>query len=175
MSLRVYEAVASDAPLLRNLGELYAYDFSEILGIELNDAGRFDPNLWGGCWKAAGGARTPYLLRVDQHLAGFAILARGSRLTEAPDVHDVAEFFVVRRYRRRGVGLRAAAELFRLRPGRWEVRERHSNVAARAFWRKAIGEYTAGVFEESLVVDEQWHGWVQRFVSGAPRAPEVVP
>ena len=80
-------------------------------------------------------------------------------------MHDLAEFFVVRRYRRQGVGTRAAAAIFGLRRGRWEVRERTGNAAARAFWRKAIGAYTNGEFDEIVVADERWQGWVQRFVS----------
>ena len=126
------------------------------------DAGRFDHDFWHGCWS---GVRTPYLLRVDDHLAGFAIISRGSRLAPAPEVHDLAEFFVVRRYRRQGVGTRAAAELFGLHRGTWEVRQRAGNAAARAFWRKAIGAYTNERFDEVVVADERWQGWVQRFVS----------
>jgi predicted acetyltransferase len=162
MILRVDEATIDEASILRNLGELYVHDFSEITHTELNDAGRFDHDFWRGCWS---GERTPYLLRVDDHLAGFAIVDRGSRIANDPAVHDVAEFFVVRRYRRQGIGTRAAAELFRRRRGRWEVRERNGNAAARAFWRRAIGAYTNGEFDELVVADERWHGWVQRFVS----------
>jgi predicted acetyltransferase len=80
----------------------------------------------------------------------------------------MAEFFVVRRHRRRGIGTRAAAELFDLRPGAWEVRERAENAAARAFWRKVIGAYASEAFEE-FAIDDGWHWWVQRFES-SPRA-----
>jgi predicted acetyltransferase len=60
---------------------------------------------------------------------------------------------------------RAAAALFGLRRGTWEVRERAGNAAAHAFWRSAIGVYTSGHFDELVVADERWHGWVQRFIS----------
>jgi hypothetical protein len=45
------------------------------------------------------------------------------------------------------------------------VRERADNAGARTFWRKAIGAYTHGGFDEVTVADERWHGWVQRFTS----------
>jgi predicted acetyltransferase len=86
-------------------------------------------------------------------------------LTDAANVHDVSEFFIVRRHRRQGIGTSAAAALFALRRGVWEVRERTGNTAARAFWRRAIGAYSSGHFEELAVEDDRWHGWVQRFVS----------
>jgi predicted acetyltransferase len=160
MNLRVDEAGAGDAPILRNLGELYVHDFSEITLTELNADGRFDRDLWHGCWT---GNDTPYLFRVDGNLAGFAVVGRGSRISEDPSVHDMAQFFVVRRYRRHGIGTRAAADLFSLRRGAWEVREIAGNDAAHRFWRKAIAAYTRDTFDELMVETERWRGWVQRF------------
>jgi predicted acetyltransferase len=160
--LRIDEARPDEGATLRNLGELYAYDFSEMTGSDLDDGGRFEPDLWSECW---GGNRTPFLFRLEGHLAGFAILAVGSRITRDPAVQDVAEFFVLRRYRRQGIGTRAAAALFDLRPGTWEVRERAENLAARAFWHRAIGAYATRGFEELTIDDDTWHGWVQRFES----------
>jgi len=162
MNLRVDEAGPDEAPILRNLGELYVHDFSEFTLIELNVDGRFDRDLWHGCWA---GDQTPYLFRVDGHLAGFAVVGTGSRISEDPSVHDMAQFFVVRRYRRHGIGTRAAADLFKLRPGTWEVREIAGNDAALRFWRNAIGAYTGNAFDEFIVDTERWRGCVQRFVA----------
>ena len=64
-------------------------------------------------------------------LAGFALVFTG-------EPHDIAEFFVMRKYRGRGVGAQAAASLFDQFPGRWTVRQQLTNPAATAFWRKAI-------------------------------------
>ena len=52
--------------------------------------------------------------------------------------HDMAEFFVMRKYRRSRVGTEAARILFRPFPGSWEVRQLEANVAGSAFWRSAI-------------------------------------
>jgi len=163
MSVSVVEASAEEAFIFNNLGELYVHDFSEIVLSELNEAGRFDHDFLRHCWGR--GNQIPYLIRVADRLAGFAIVGRGSRLTGDPVVHDLSEFFIVRRYRRQGIGTCAAATLFGLRRGTWEVRERAGNAAAHAFWRSAIGVYTSGHFDELVVADERWHGWVQRFIS----------
>jgi predicted acetyltransferase len=77
----------------------------------------------------------------------------------------MAEFFILRKFRRQRVGERAAVLLFDRFPGRWEVRQRSSNQPATAFWRSAIGRYTR--FEEELIDDERWRGPVQRFASRA--------
>jgi len=63
-------------------------------------------------------------------LAGFALVHHKSKLSAADDVWDMAEFFVLRRHRRAGVGMRAAHILFETHAGAWEVRQRAANAAA---------------------------------------------
>jgi Predicted acetyltransferase len=50
----------------------------------------------------------------------------------------MAEFFVMRKYRRGGVGGKAARAVFARFPGEWQVRQLAANGAAVAFWRAAI-------------------------------------
>ena len=61
----------------------------------------------------------------------------------------LCEFFVLRALRGRGIGRAAALALFRSFPGRWEVEEMRRNEPAVRFWRRVIGEYTRGAFEEA--------------------------
>jgi predicted acetyltransferase len=77
----------------------------------------------------------------------------------------MAEFFVMRRYHRRGVGTAVANRLFALHRGAWEVRERSGNHDAIAFWRRVIGDYTRDNFREAVLDDERWRGPVQNFES----------
>lgn len=162
MPITVTPATATEEPVLRNLTQLYAYDFSEIMGSDIPDSGRFPDSIIDGC--VDGACRHAFLLRVDDRLAGFAIVETRSRLTGDESVRDMAEFFVARRHRGRGVGAEAARVLFDRFGGRWEVRETNRNVAALAFWRKVIGRYTGGHFEESVHDGPRWRGPVQTFV-----------
>ena len=73
------------------------------------------------------------------------LVTRGSPATEDPDVLDVAEFFVLRRYRRRGVGQRAAQLLWRRLPGKWTVRVAEVNKGGLAFWGDVLAAAPAGV------------------------------
>jgi GNAT superfamily N-acetyltransferase len=70
------------------------------------------------------------------------LVARGSRLRDAPEVWDVAEFFVLRRHRTRGVGRAAAEAVWRRFPGEWEVRVMEGNEPALAFWTATIAGFT---------------------------------
>ena len=124
------------APVLHNLYELYAHDFSEHVALELKETGRYDVSL-SEDWFASGD-HYPFFIRHAGKLAGFALARRGSRVTDAPDVMDVAEFFVVRGERGRGVGTTISHALFARFASPWEIRVRQANVPALEFWSRAI-------------------------------------
>jgi predicted acetyltransferase len=168
MEIRVVRAEPSNKEVLKNLFQLYAYDFSEVVAADVEDTGRFKEHSLDSYWNDPW--RFPFLLRAESQLAGFALVHQKSRLSGADDVWDMAEFFVLRRHRRAGVGTRAAHILFETHAGTWEVRQRDANVAATSFWRRAIGAFTAGSFTEELVDDARWKGPVHRFTSGGGTA-----
>ena len=64
--------------------------------------------------------------------------------------YRMSEFFILRRSRRSGVGKQAAYLVFDRFPGLWELSELPKNTGAIAFWRRIIGEYTSGQYEETL-------------------------
>ena len=92
---------------------------------------------------------------VDQEPAGFAIVRR-----TGAQAYDMEQFFVLRKFRRSGVGTRAAHMLFGNFPGRWTVEQIAANTAAQRFWRGVIGAYTKGDYDDSLAADP-----VQSFVA----------
>jgi predicted acetyltransferase len=163
MNVQVTPAGPDERERLVTLLQLYLYDFSEILPLDVGDDGRFAAPSLDPWWSEP--RRYPFLLRVDDKLAGFALVHGRSRLTGDEAVCDMSEFFVMRRYRRQGIGERAASWLFDRFRGAWEVRQKAENRAATAFWRRAIGRYTAGRFDEEILDDERWRGPVQRFDS----------
>ena len=46
-----------------------------------------------------------------------------------------------------------------------EIRQRHDNGVASAFWRRVVSEFTGGNFREVILSDDTWNGPVQFFVS----------
>jgi predicted acetyltransferase len=157
-------AAAEDRAVLENLAQLYTYDWSEMSHFDIGENGRFEDMALAPYW--TDDWRHPFLLRVGDRLAGFALILERSRLTGAPGVFDMAEFFVLRKFRRQGVGLQAAFTAFDRFKGRWEVRQRDENAAATAFWRRAIGEYTRGNYQEVRWNSPKWTGLVQTFSTG---------
>jgi len=137
-------AVSSDAGLLANLLELYLHDLSEAFpAMELGPDGRFGYDKLPLYWLEPE-RRFPFLIRYGTRVAGFVLATRGSPASDDPDVFDVAEFFVIRRDRRSGVGRRAAFLVWDRLPGRWIVRVSERNTGALPFWTGVIAEYTRG-------------------------------
>lgn len=156
MRVEVTEAAAAEEPVLANLLELYAHDFSEFTDLRLGPDGRFGYPQLHLYW--AGGDRLPFLVRADGELAGFVLVRRAPAISGGGEVWDVAEFFVARAYRRTRVGTQAAREVWRRLPGRWEVRVLDSNHAARAFWRRAIADFM-GAAVDAARHDIEGKGW----------------
>ena len=148
-------APASEAPLVANLLELYQYDLSEIFQLDVGPGGRFGyerlPLYWSESLH-----RFPFLIKLDGRVVGFALATLGSPASDDPRVFDVAEFFILRRYRHRGVGKRAAHLLWDQHPGRWFVRVYERNAGALIFWRQVISEYGVGANEELREQPERW-------------------
>jgi predicted acetyltransferase len=127
-------ATAADATLLGNLLELYAHELSDVFQeVVLGPDGRFGYPRLPLYWSEPD-RRWAFIIRAEGQIAGFVLATRGSPAAEDPEVLDVAEFFVLRRYRRRGVGQRAARLLWRRLSGRWTVRVAEQNRSGLAFW-----------------------------------------
>lgn len=161
VDVQVLPADASQKDLLRGLMNLYLYDFSEYTGEDVNQAGGFTYGWLPRYWAEA--ERHPFLILVDGKPGGFVLVRDQQGQGEEQPTHHIAEFFILRKYRRMGVGRRAAWAVFDRFPGRWFVSEVEENLTALAFWRRVISEYTGGDYEEKRV--EEWEGPVQIFQS----------
>ena len=146
-AVRVREATIADKPIVRHLLELYRHDLSEFDDCNVDVHGLYGYPYLDDYWVDAD--RRPFLIDVDGRWAGLALVRLG------PPV-DMSEFFVMRRFRRTGVGREAALQLFREHPGEWQIRQFSSNPSATAFWRSIIPVE----FSESETED----GPVQHFV-----------
>jgi predicted acetyltransferase len=133
-------AAPEQESIIANLLELYAHDFSEFRNLELGANGRFGYKHLPLYWSEPD--RYPFLVKVNGRLAGLTLVKRGSEISDSEAVWDMAEFFIVRAYRRQGIGMQVAHEVWRRLPGPWEVRVIQSNCTALNFWQRAITTFT---------------------------------
>lgn len=163
MAVEIRDVPLEQKHVLGQLMQMYLYDFSEIDGDDVNESGEFPYRWLDHYWTESG--RSPFLVYSDGHIAGFVLVRTISMAGQGLDAKSVAEFFIMRKYRRIGLGRKAALHVFDRFRGAWEVRQTRANLPAQSFWRAVIGEYTHGDFEERDMDDESWRGPVQTFDS----------
>jgi predicted acetyltransferase len=151
--------------LLRNLSELYCHDMSEWFELDTGTDGRYSydtASVWAKGYHA-------YLARVGDSIAGFALIGSGSEWLGDVGAHDVHEFFIMRKFRRRGVGRSMATFLWNAHPGDWLVRVLEANAPAVTFWRGGISICSLDSYkEEQHIVDGRpWKFF--RFVSNGAK------
>jgi GNAT superfamily N-acetyltransferase len=113
--IELVPASSKQESILANLLELYAHDFSEFHDLELGIDGRFGYRSLSLYWSDPD--RHPFLIAIDGKLAGLTLVKRGSEFSGNQTVWDMAEFFVIRAYRRRGIGTQIAHQVWRRFPG----------------------------------------------------------
>jgi len=156
MNIEVTLAGHAERLIVRNLMELYQHDFSELDGTDLDEHGQYGyPDL--DCfWNHAGHAA--HVIKVDGKWAGFALTNQEVYLPGS--THAIVEFFVVRKYRRLGVGQHAAQAIIRQLPARWEMHVIAENEAARRFWQKLACAHWPDKQRMDVFDNEQWRGLV---------------
>ncbi|MEP7141216.1 MAG: GNAT family N-acetyltransferase [Ferruginibacter sp.] len=148
MNFKLIPATSEYKEVMKNLMQFYMYDFSEYIKSDVESEGLFGayPNL-EDYWKKEN-HRFPYFIKEDERYIGF-VLVRLIK-TEERSYFSIAEFFIMKKYRRKGIGKAAAGEVFNLHRGQWEVYQKESNQPARVFWNRVIDKYTRGQYGERL-------------------------
>jgi GNAT superfamily N-acetyltransferase len=131
-------------PVWDRLVQAYEYEFSRITGKEPEPDGHIalDTPLGGnvGGWIWWRGGRPAGLAAVVDH----------------GDHREVAEFYVVPRWRGRGQGRRLAAAVFDTHPGKWIVQQLPQARAAQAFWQATLGSLPCRNLSGLSAVDPYW-------------------
>ncbi len=160
MNPEIRHANRTDRLPIQRMLELYQHDLSDIWQQDLDAHGEYGYAL-DHYW--AQEHCHPFVALVDGHYAGFALVDGAVRL--GPEGYWMDQFFVLRKYRRGGVGRALATQVFAALPGRWEVGQMLDNHAAQTFWRSVIAGYTGEHFVEHTLRGGWWEGRVQCFES----------
>jgi len=160
----VHIASRDDRLPIQRMLELYQHDLSDIWDQDLDAHGDYGYAL-DRYWDTEG--FHAFVASAEGRYAGFALVNQAVRVGTEGCWMD--QFFVLKKYRRQGVGELLAASAFAALPGRWEVGQMPQNLAAQAFWRRIVGAYTSGKFREHELRTGPWQGVVQVFESSARR------
>lgn len=107
MNVEIRLATLSDRPALSRMLELYQHDLSDIWDQDLDAKGEYGYSL-GRYWQDS--ACHPFVAVVGGHHAGFALV--DGAVNVGTEGHWMDQFFVLRKYRRQGVGATLATHVF---------------------------------------------------------------
>lgn len=125
-------ASPSDKPVIANLIQLYLHDMTEFMPFPIGADGRFQYDFLERFW------RHPYLVMSGDEIAGFALVIDECPLTGRTPCWFMAEFFVLKAYRGRGLGKAALGLALAAHKGDWHIAVPVANLAAQLFWHKAL-------------------------------------
>lgn len=138
-SIKVEPAGVAQRNLLRNLLQLYLYDFSEFVAVERNTDSRFSYPYLDHYWTEPD--RFPFLISVEGEHVGFALVREELDPLTNETAYDLAEFFVMRRFRRQNIGSQAVHILVNKLPGSWILRVLATNNPALRFWQHTLKRF----------------------------------
>jgi predicted acetyltransferase len=115
----------------------------------VGDDGRFGFKKLLLYWREAN--RHPFLLKIDGKVAGLVFVKKGSEVSGDETVWDMAEFFVLRAFRRRGIGTQIAHKVWRKFPGQLEIRVVSTNQPASRFWEQAAKTFMGAAIESHSI------------------------
>ena len=127
-----------DKGILWNIFQKYTYEMSAYYGYKMGADGNYIYKYFDAYFEEK--IRTAYFIYEDETRIGFAMLNDYSCLGDTID-HAIAEFTIFPCYRGRGLAEEAVQQIFRMHPGRWELKFSERNRRAAAFWRKVTAQY----------------------------------
>ncbi|NLA47585.1 MAG: GNAT family N-acetyltransferase [Firmicutes bacterium] len=145
MIVELKQVNIDEKEILGNLLEKYSYEFSQWDKRDVNKLGLYGYQYLDYYWTED--KRWAYFILVDDKLAGFAMVVNLPEVDDRENDFQMAEFFVLHKYRRSGVGRQAFFKVLDMHKGKWQLKRHPANIASVLFWDKVINEYTNGRFE----------------------------
>ncbi len=159
MPVDVHKAKPKDFRALQQMLELYQYELSDIWQQDSDAEARYGFDL--DPYRKGGDRFHAHVALEGTQFVGFALVAPALVTRKKGSWMD--QFFILKKFRRRGAGRALAAHVFQSHPGPWEVGQMFENIAAQAFWRSVIAAEVPGCFVEIQVTEGWWRGIVQQF------------
>lgn len=161
--IELVQATEKDYPKIQNLARFYVYELSRYKSEEINSELSED-RLYEASessfefekyWKEPN--YFPFLIRVNDELAGF-VLINNKGSSEKIDWF-LAEFFIVAKFQKMGIGRIVALQIFEQFKGYFELTILPENVPALRFWRSLLKDYTKGHYVETreIISDPKPH------------------
>jgi predicted acetyltransferase len=130
--------------ILRNLLEKYNYEFSQYEKTDVNNLGLYGFDYMDYYWMEKN--KFPYFIKINNLLVGFAMVTDHRDINIETD-YTMAEFSILFKYRKMGIGKNVVKQLFEKHKGKWQIKFHPKNEISEIFWTNVVKEYTKGNYE----------------------------
>ncbi|EKE07544.1 MAG: hypothetical protein ACD_18C00059G0003 [uncultured bacterium] len=158
MKIEIFEVQNDEKEVLKQLLELYQYDFSIFNDADVDDIGLYSYKHLDSYFDDP--KRKAFFIKYNNKYCGFVMINDYLRVLKNEGSKAVAEFFVLKKYRRLGIGKYVSEKMFGMFPGKWEIFQQKNNEGAVDFWQNVIKEYTKNNYEIKDVIDNGVDGQV---------------
>ncbi|WP_152399152.1 GNAT family N-acetyltransferase [Paenibacillus cellulositrophicus] len=151
--LHIEKVNADRKEVLKNLMTLYLHDLSEFIeNIDLNtENGLFEFDVFDWFFEKEG--LNPFFINLDEKPIGFILLQSGPYSNQEYADYVLNSFFILKKYRRKGIGKLACRKFFELYPGRYAISQALSNIPAIHFWKSVYEANSLNVYEKPEIED----------------------
>jgi predicted acetyltransferase len=119
--IKLIPATLEEYPIIQNMGRFYVYDMSEYLGKEegweMPQDGLYECIDFKKYWEDKNSF--PFIARYQNEIVGFLIVDKKGSSAEIE--FNMAQFFILRKFKNKGIGRFVAQKSFKKFPGIWEV------------------------------------------------------
>ena len=168
MNIKLIKADSEHQLLIKNMFVFYRYDLLPFQTDEssINKYGVIDEQ---SCKTHTEGVKDcdilwtdpavlPYIIRLDDKPIGFIIVKSAEHYPHVPVDYGLLEFFILNKYRKRGVGTKSISLLLKELPGKWELAWLENNRVAEKFWKRTISCLTDSVQDFMQLKDKDSDG-----------------
>lgn len=158
--MEIVKVEKEDSRILENLASIYLSDMSEIADFLKPEAdGSYKYKNLHYYWQKK--ELSAHFIKHDTGIIGFIL---SNRTPYVPDDCQISihEFFILRQFRRKGLGREAIKKIFAMFPGDYFIAQLETNTPAIEFWH-SIYEYLKIKYDEREEVESGIRILTQRF------------
>ena len=153
MSIKLKEVLESEKMILRNFYSLYLHELSNFTqNLDVGEDGAFHYEELDKFWDVDG--LTPYFIKLEDEIIGFILLLERPFLKKNND-YGINDFFILNKYKGKGVAMQAARKIFEEKPGHYFVIQVVENKRAVAFWQKVYKRLNIETHERQELIDNE--------------------
>ena len=159
-SIKIEKVDYENKQVLKNIYQYYLHDLSAYNDEDIDGEGLYDVNFLDLFWEKEG--LSAFFIEINEQILGFILLQSGKYAPPSGEDYYVSEFFILKKYRRKGVGRKAVETLFGMFSGNYLLAQMPNNNPAIKFWKSIYLQLTLD-YKENLEDSREGKLLFQRF------------